>query len=156
MKRLPIIPLGMPVKVTLDVPEVGDNLYLLALSVVDYKNTTKLAFITRYHIFTARELVDATERYYKNMDIVIGTGINNVLGHTYPITYNNTNGVMTTRWFCRFNGKCVEDLGDENFCALFSAREMRRSLDRTDLIYKQTFFNKFVQRLKSWMTQLVG
>jgi len=146
----------MPVRVALDVPEVGDNLYLLALSVVDYKNTTKLAFITRYHIFTARKLVDATERYYKNMDIVIGTGINNVLGHTYPITYNNTNGVMTTRWFCRFNGKHVEDLGDENFCALFSAREMRRSLDRTDLIYKQTFFNKLVQRLKSWMTQLVG
>ena len=154
MRKLPNIPVGVPVKVVLGTDAHVDNTYLIALNVVDYNVTNTLAFKTRYHIFTARELADATDRYYKNMDIVIFDGEDHLLGHTYPITYNNVNGIMTTRWFCRFDAKNVEDLDEGIYCALFSACEVRRSIDRVSMYYTTSFFSNLMRGLKSWMTRL--
>ena len=103
MRRLPRVPVGVPIKqvVSIKSNDEADNFYLLKMEVVDESVKDRLAFKAIYHLFTAKELMEATTRYYRHMDDVIERDIKTMIGYTYPITYSNQNGCMTTRWFVR-------------------------------------------------------
>lgn len=132
-------PLGVPVKQALNTDDGldHDNFYLLRMDFVDHESKGKVVHKPFYHLFTTKELVEATMRYYHDMDTVIGRQLGAVIGYAYPITYENRNAILTTRFFCRFKGDQVEGLEGRPYCGLFTAREIRRSRDRVSLYLEQ-------------------
>lgn len=133
MRKFHHPPVGVPVKQNIGVVDgyTHDNLYLLRMYFVDTKDG-KLVRRSQNHLFTLNEIIESAERYYREMDVVIDRQIGTVAGYAYPITYENRNGVITTRFFCRFKGDQVESLQDIFYCGLFSPRELRRSANRYD------------------------
>ena len=156
MPKPPKVRTGVPIRRLVKVKGnvTHTNFYLMRMEVVDETKKDKLAFKSIYHLFTAKELVEATDRYYRHMDCVINRGLDVMLGYTYPITYNNQNGYMTTRWFVKFDGSKVEDMDRQIYCGLFSAREMRRSRDRMAYMICQgdSFFSRIIKRIRQWLT----
>lgn len=159
MRRFPRVPIGVPVRQTVSIKsnDEADNFYLLRMKVVDDNVRDKLAFKSIYHLFTAKELIEATNRYYRHMsDVIEHDHIETVVGHTYPFTYTNSNGIMTTRWFVRFDGSNVEGMDEPGIqCGMFSAREMRRSRDRLEYIVcnGDSWLTRIFKGIKSWMRQ---
>ena len=154
MRRLPRGPVGVPIKqvVSIKSNDEADNFYLLKMEVVDESVKDRLAFKAIYHLFTAKELMEATTRYYRHMDDVIERDIKTMIGYTYPITYSNQNGCMTTRWFVRFDSSRVDGMEPCVQCGMFSAREMRRSKARCDYIVctGDSWFTRILKGIRAW------
>ena len=134
MRKFHHSPAGVPVKQFVDFNDgyEHDNLYLLRLNLVETSDG-KVGYKPQEHLFTTKELIGATERYYCDMDQVLTHKTESLIGYAYPITYKNKNGIVTTRFFCRFKGDQVRGLDGRVHCALFSAREVRRSHERVTL-----------------------
>lgn len=138
MKCFAYMTIGVPIRQTIETVHdsetgyVADNLYLVKLMHQDHSDHHKIVHKQKLHLFTTKELINATERYYRDLGSVISAQPGAMTGYTYPITYKNRNGILTTRYFFKFNGSHVEELNQDICCGLFSAREMIRSNDRAE------------------------
>jgi hypothetical protein len=155
MKRFQYLKVGVPVKqeiVTKDGEYEVDNLYVVKLNDLCIEDDIRsLSYKTRLHIFTEKELIVSTERYYNDLDIVISNQPGALTGYTYPITYSNRNNTLTTKFFCKFDGSHVEGLGDSVCCGLFTAREMKRSRERVDMYLTKRSFGYSVLKGVKWL-----
>lgn len=140
MRKFHHPPVGVPVKQNVGAVDgyAHDNLYLLRMCFVEAKDG-ELVDRSQNYLFTLNEIIESAERYYREMDVVIDRQIETVVGYAYPITYENRNGVMTTRFFCRFKGDQVESLQGIIYCGLFSPRELRRSAERYNQYIEKQF-----------------
>lgn len=162
MSRFTHLRVGVPVRQTIKFEHNEkdydlDNLYLVKLQEVFVDSCTKeVQNKCQLHLFTTKELIVSTERYYRDLDIVISNQPGALTGHTYPITYNNRNNVPTTRFFCKFNGTLVEGLGDEICCGLFTSREMNRSRERVVMyLVGRTVFRRIMKGAKCLLHRLI-
>ena len=131
MMNLPHVSLGVPVKQNIKFEdEVHDNFFLLKMKSVDFADSDGVRYITHFHLFTVKELLSAVERYRSEYE---GHDKNALLGYSHPCTFAcKRNGTLVTVYFCKFKGDQVPGLDHKNLCALFSAREMRRSKERVE------------------------
>lgn len=133
MRGLPKhLPFGVPVKyeVTVNDGYDHDNLYLIRLNFIKVTSAGQFKYAPQFHLFTTNELIDATVRYYHDMDKVIDSEFKFMPGYAYPMIYENKNGISTTRFYCRFKGDQVLGLGKGFYSGLFTTREINRSKKR--------------------------
>ena len=153
MKSFTHLKVGVPVKQEITVSDSEydlDNLYLVKLNDLCMEDGAKsLTHRSQLHLFTTKELIVATERYYNDLDVVISNQPGALTGYTYPISYSNRNGILTTRFFCKFDGTYVEGLGESICCGLFTAREMKRSRERVVMyLMKRSKWDMFLKGVK--------
>lgn len=151
MASLPRLKLGVPVKQTVEGHdgEVNDNFYVVKLRF--FSSEDKSGFKDYIHLFTIKEITEAIERYYLDADKYVDSQTRSVIGHAYPLTYKNLNGVLITKVFCRLNVVHVSEFSNKDSCCLFSPREVIRSRRRYEdnlFINRYNIFKRLWKGLK--------
>ncbi len=155
MSNLPRIQLGIPSKQTIEVSDGldCDSFYVTRLRTPNISPVNAHQdppYNDTYHLFTAKEISEAAERYYGDADICIDAQTKAMIGYSHPITYNNRNSILITRVFVRLDCSKVEEFTDSEVCCLFTPREIRRSKERYDkfIIGRRTIWHRIVRGVK--------
>lgn len=127
-----------------------DNFYLVKGTLVKCgTNQTS----EKLYLFTTKEVVTAAKRYKCDAGQLPAWKSGLVLGYSYPVSYHNKNGVLTTRYLFHLcnneNIPGLEDLTDVTVNCLFSSREMNRAHERVYIYIKPSIWSCILRKAKA-------
>ena len=148
--------------------KVNTRFFLVQLETLHYcypKEGVKT--VLTEHLFTEKEIYRALDRYEAGV-APRQDPTDRKLGTYYPITYVHTNGHLVTRVSVSFDPTELWRMPERayhdsegnmknNFIALFTTRELLRSMHRVqDGLVKTSAFHKFTRKVRSIWTKITG